>query len=75
MNPAQIQIQIENEMESKGFASYSNRVQKNIKKGHASDNSYAIHLIKAGLQPLSDEIQKFVKTLNLVEIRLHSSED
>ena len=60
MNPAQIQIQIENEMESRGFASYSNRVQKNIEKGRASDNSYAIHLIKTGLQPHSEAIQKFV---------------
>ena len=60
MNPAQIQIQIENEMESRGIDSYRRKVQLNIEKGRASDNSYAVHLIKAGLQPLSDEIQKFV---------------
>ena len=60
MNPAQIQIQIENEMESRGIDSYRKKVQLNIEKGRASDNSYAIHLIKTGLQPHSDAIQKFV---------------
>ena len=60
MNPAQIQIQIENEMESRGIDSYRKKVQLNIEKGRASYNRYAIHLIKAGLQPLSDEITKFV---------------
>ena len=60
MNPTKIQIQIENEMESRGIDSYRKRIKTNIEKGRASENSYAVHLIKAGLQPLSDEIQKFV---------------
>lgn len=60
MNPAQIQIQIENEMESRGIDSYRKKVQSNIEKGRASDNTYAVHLIKAGLQPHSDAIKEFV---------------
>ena len=60
MNPAQIQIQIENEMESRGIDSYRKKVQSNIEKGRASDNTYAVHLIKAGLQPHSDVIKDFL---------------
>ena len=59
MDQAQIQDQLETEMETLGLYKRQRKIQLNIEKGRESENDYARNMMQAGLQPISDAISLF----------------